>query len=188
MDTTSLSMLEQLRQPADQQAWRRFVQLYTPLLYHWARSLGCQSQDAADLVQDVFVTLFRKLPEFAYDPQKSFRGWLRTITLNKWRDRCRHDALCPNAGNDDALAAVPDSDDTAAFEEAEYRRHVVRRALQLMQTDFQPTTWKACWEHVVAGRPAAEVAAELGITVNAVYLAKSRVLSRLRQEIGALLS
>jgi RNA polymerase sigma-70 factor (ECF subfamily) len=74
-----------------------------------------------------------------------------------------------------------------AFDEAEYRQHLVSRALQLMQAEFSPTTWKACWEHVVAGRPASEVAAELGIAVGSVYVAKSRVMSRLREELQGLM-
>ena len=78
-------------------------------------------------------------------------------------------------------------DGSLAFEEADYHKYLSIHALKVMQAEFQPTTWKACWEHVVVGRPAAEVAAELGITVNAVYLAKSHVLRRLRQEMAGLL-
>ncbi|HEV3262134.1 MAG TPA: sigma-70 family RNA polymerase sigma factor, partial [Gemmataceae bacterium] len=81
MPTTSASLLERLRQPGDQAAWSRFVQLYTPLLYSWARQVRLQHQDAADLVQEVFAVLIRKWPEFSYDPQKSFRSWLRTVML-----------------------------------------------------------------------------------------------------------
>ena len=85
MDTPA-SLLERLRQPADPAAWSRFVELYTPLLYGWARRVGLPEQDAADLVQDVFVQLVRKLPDFTYDRHKTFRGWLRAVTLNKWRE------------------------------------------------------------------------------------------------------
>jgi len=89
MATTSSSLLERLRQPEATEAWQRFVHLYTPLLYYWARGTGLPEHDAADLVQDVLVVLVQKLPEFRYDAGQSFRGWLRTITLNKWRERCR---------------------------------------------------------------------------------------------------
>src|SRR5271154_45229 len=89
MHTTSVSLLERLRQPAEQDAWNRFVHLYTPLLFAWADRAGLQSHDAADLVQDVFVLLLRKLPEFTYDSRQSFRGWLRTVALNKWRESRR---------------------------------------------------------------------------------------------------
>jgi RNA polymerase sigma-70 factor (ECF subfamily) len=187
MNTTSVSLLERLRQPVEREyAWRRFVQLYTPLLYHWARLLGLSSADAADLVQEVFALLVRQLPQFAYDRQKSFRGWLHTVFLNKWRDLRRRAAAAPHAG-DSAVEEASGPDPIADFDEAEYRQHLVQRLLQLMQTEFHPTTWKACWEFVVADRPAADVARELGITVNAVYLAKSRVLTRLRQELDGLL-
>jgi RNA polymerase sigma-70 factor (ECF subfamily) len=185
MDTPA-SLLECLRQPAQEQAWARFVELYTPLLYGWARRTGCAEADAADLVQDVFVVLVEKLPAFRYDRQKSFRAWLHTILLNKWRNRLRRKpaASLDGAGCLDRLAGPADP---PLLEEAEYRQQVVGRALRLMQTQFEAPTWKACWEFVVSGRPAAEVAAELGLTVNAVYLAKGRVLRRLREELEGLL-
>src|SRR5262249_30741276 len=182
MHTTPASLLERLRLPDAQAAWERFVKLYTPLLYHWAHRTGLQEPDAADLVQDVFAVLLGKLPAFAYNPQKSFRSWLRTVLLNKWRERQRRAAPVPLEGSAAPLANLADPASPAEFEEKEYRQHLVRRALQLMQADFEPTTWQACWEFVVSGKPAAEVAAGLGITAKAVYLAKARVLRRLRQE------
>ena len=186
MNTTSASLLERLRQPGEQDAWGRFVQLYTPLLYCWAHRLGLAEADAADLVQDVFAVLVQKLPEFRYDPGKGFRNWLRTVLLNKWRDQVRRRAPAAVGAPPAALDELP-APDEEAFGEAEYRRHLVNRAARLMQAEFAPRTWKACWEHVVAGRPAAEVAAELGISVGSVYVAKSRVLCRLRQELDGLL-
>src|ERR1700719_3689870 len=92
MDRTPASLLEQVRNPADQEAWKRFVHLFTPLLFHWAHRIRLQDQDAADLVQDVFTVLVQKLPEFHYDPHKSFRAWLKTVLLNKWRQHQRHRA------------------------------------------------------------------------------------------------
>lgn len=185
MDTPA-SLLERLRQPGEERAWVRFVELYTPLLYHWARRrVGLSPEESADLVQEVFTLLVKKLPELAYDPRKSFRGWLRTVLLNKWREgQRRRQVQTVPAG--DALADVAAPDDASLLDDAEYRQLLARRALQLMQADFQPATWKACWELVVVGKPAAQVAAELGISPNAVYLAKSRVLQRLRQELAGL--
>src|SRR5262249_22752152 len=121
-----------------------------------------------------------------YDRRKSFRNWLRTVLVNKWRDRQRRQALPVTAG-EEALAEVAGPDDLDAFWEGEHRRHLLRRALELMQAEFTPATWKACWEFAAEGRPAAEVAAELGISENAVYIAKSRVFRRLRQELKGLL-
>lgn len=187
METTSISLLERLRQPLDQEAWERFVKLYTPIMNHWARRLGCQGQDADDLVQDVFAHLVRKLPEFHYDRRKSFRGWLWTVTLNKRRQQKRQRAAADEASGADALAHLEDPAGPDAVENAEYREYLVGRALQLMQSEFRPTTWKACWQLIVVGRPAAAVAAELGIGIDAVYAAKSRVLRRLRAELDGLL-
>jgi RNA polymerase sigma-70 factor (ECF subfamily) len=183
---TPASLLERLWQPGDQDAWARFVELYTPLLYSWARRAGLREPDAADLVQDVFTVLIRKLPEFRYDRDRSFRAWLRTVTLNKWRENRRRAVPVHDPGGPplEEIAAPEDGD---SFEETEYRRHLVGRALELIWNDFQPTTWEAWCAHGLAGRPAAAVAGELGLTVKAVYLAKARVLRRLRQELAGLL-
>ena len=187
MDTTNISLLDRLKLPVDQLAWSRFVDLYTPLIYSWARQVGLQESDAADLVQEVFAALVQKMPEFSYDRHKSFRGWLRTVLLNRWRDTRRRRTEAPLAADDSAFEDLAVPDGAAELGEADYQQNLLRRALELMQADFQPATWKACWEYVVAGRPAAEVAAELGISVGAVYVAKSRVLSRLRQELDGLM-
>jgi RNA polymerase sigma factor (sigma-70 family) len=185
MVTTPASLLDQMRQPDARAAWELFARLYTPLLFCWARRLGLQDQDAADLVQDVFAVLVRKLPTFRYEPGKSFRAWLRTVTLNKWRDARRHSAR--EREYREALLARQSAEEGDVFAENEYRQRVVARALQLMQTDFQPLTWRAFWEHGACGRPAVEVAAELGLTAGAVYSAKFRVMDRLRKELRGLL-
>jgi RNA polymerase sigma-70 factor (ECF subfamily) len=186
MHTTSHSLLEQLHRPGEQEAWSRFVELYTPLIYYWARKTGLQPPDASDLVQEVFLVLAKKLPEFKYDPQQSFRGWLRAITLNKWRERSRRRVL-PIDANAEINAVHANSESLEAQWDAEYHASLVGRALALMRAEFQPKTWMACWEHVVSGKSAGEVAAELGMTVDSVYAAKSRVLKRLRQELEGLL-
>jgi len=184
MDTTSLSLLERLREPNPHDSWARFAKLYTPLLLLWAQRQGLREQDAADLVQDVFLTLVQKLSAYQHGGAGSFRNWLYTILLNRHRDYCRRRSLpiAPEAVS--ALAAVAEPN---PVEEAEYQRLLVGRALQLMQAEFSTKTWKACWEHVVNSRPAAEIAAELGISAGSVYVAKSRVLNRLRQELQGLL-
>ena len=186
MTSTPVSLLERLRRPHEQAAWERFARLYTPLLCHWAEGLGVRGAEVDDLVQDVFVVLVQKLPEFRYDPTRSFRAWLWTILANKLHDRRRRHTVLDTAGGAAADAAAgPDTAET--IDEAEYRHYVMRRALELMQAEFQPATWKAFWECAVNGRPAAAVAAELGISENAVYLAKGRVLRRLREELSGLL-
>jgi RNA polymerase sigma-70 factor (ECF subfamily) len=185
MDTPA-SLLERLRRPDQQDAWARFVDLYTPLLYYWARRMGCQETDAADLVQEVLTLLVRKLPEFTYDRHRSFRSWLRTVTLNKWREGHRKNG----GGRLETNAELPEPAAAAAalaFEESEYRQYLVQRALRALQGEFPVSTWKAFWEYAVVGRDAAEVAAELRLSVGSVYAAKSRALTRLRQELAGLL-
>jgi RNA polymerase sigma-70 factor (ECF subfamily) len=187
MDDTSASLLRRLRQPGDARAWERFVDLYTPLLYFWACRMGLQASDASDLVQDVFAGLLQKLPTFEHDPNRSFRAWLRTVTLNRWRDHCRRKAAAMRGGTDAGLDEVAVPDPAQAVWETEYRQHVLRQALELMKAEFQELTWKAFCGLVVDGKSAAAVAAELKLTPAAVYSAKARVLRRLRQEFDGLL-
>lgn len=184
MNSTSASLLVRLKDPGSNAAWERFVKLYSPLLFFWARGQGMQESDAADLVQEVLAVLVAKMPEFIYDPGQGFREWLKTVLLNKWRDRQRKRLPVQLAAGE--LEQVPTAI-VEGFEEGEYRAYVVKQALELMQAEFAPKTWKACWEHVVQGRPAAEVAAELGISEGSVYVAKSRVLARLRTELDGFL-
>jgi RNA polymerase sigma-70 factor (ECF subfamily) len=185
MTKTPVSLLERLRQPGDQQAWERFVELYGPLVHAWGRRAGLHDADAADLVQSVLLALVEVMPRFVYDRHKSFRSWLKAVTLNQWRDGCKRASRAPSGGGALSEAAVPDN--VEAFWEAEYARHLAGRALKLMQSDFQPSTWKAFWEHAVEGRPAAEVGAELGLSTGAVFAARFRVLDRLRRELSGLL-
>ncbi len=184
---TPASLLQRLKRPDDQDAWQRFVKLYTPLIYDWARRAGLSEDEAADLAQDVFLLLIEKLPQFQYDPKRSFRGWLKTITLNKWREGIRRGRIKTLHASDDEFSDGGVADPVAVFEEAEYQQRLVRQAMGLIRTDFEPVTWNAWWEYVVIGRPATDVANQLGITANAVYLAKSRVLRRLRKELDGLL-
>jgi RNA polymerase sigma-70 factor (ECF subfamily) len=186
MHTTPVTLLERLRDAPDARSWERLLQLYCPLLFFWALRAGESEEDAADLVQDVLLVLVKTLPGFRYDADKSFRNWLRVVTTNKLRERKRK--LRGTGGL--SLEDVPEPelpDDADRFWEDEYRKQLLGRALQLMKTDFEPATWQACWQSVAEDRSAAEVAKTLGISENAVYLARSRVLRRLRQELDHLL-
>jgi RNA polymerase sigma-70 factor (ECF subfamily) len=187
MDSTPSSLLRRLKQPEDRGAWDRFVELYLGMCLDWARGLGLQEADAADLVQDVFATLLRVLPTFQHDRDRSFRGWLHAVLVNRWRDWLRRRALAPRQAGEAALDAVPDRADGSNLEEEAYRRHLLARALEVLRDEFRPTTWQAFWEHAVRGRPAAEVAAELGTSAGAVYAARFRVLARVREELEGLL-
>jgi RNA polymerase sigma-70 factor (ECF subfamily) len=185
MNSTPVSLLEQLCHSPDEAAWARFVHLYSPLLFHWARQAGLDEGDAGDLVQDVFVILLKELPRFEHDPARSFRAWLKTVVLNRWRNQVKRQARAPARPGEGVLANVP-APDESLFEEQEYRRQLLGQALGLLRPEFQPATWKAFQAHGLGGRPAAVVAAELGMTVGAVYAAKCRVLGRLREQLRGL--
>jgi RNA polymerase sigma-70 factor (ECF subfamily) len=187
MHTTPVSLLERMSRANDRAAaWSRFVELYTPMLFEWTARLHVPEQDAADLVQNVFLTLVRQMPHFHYDQAGSFRGWLRTVLLHRYRDQLRRRQL-PAARESVDLDSLGGPDPVKELAEVEYRGYLAGRALRLMQSDFAPSTWRACWETVVRERPAADVAAELNLTVAAVYTANSRVLRRLREELDGLL-
>lgn len=187
MDGTPVSLLERLRVQCEESDWARFVELYTPLLCRLVRRLGLRGQDADDLVQDIFTVLVQKLPAFYYDPSKRFRNWLWTVTLNCCREPLRRAQIPVHPGDPEILSQATIPSAAEAVAEEEYCQYLTRRAMALMQAEFQPATWKAFWECVVNQRPAAAVAEELGLTENAVYLAKGRVLRRLREELNGLL-
>ena len=182
MTRTPISLFDRLRSPADGPAWGRFVRLYTPFLFHWAHRRGLSPEDSADLVQEVFAHLLKALPSFQYDPGRSFRAWLAVVVANKWRELNRRRR--PLSVPADDLVDVPGT--ANGFDEVEYQRHISARALALIRTEFAPATWKAFWSVVVEGRSGAEVASDFGLTVNAVYLARGRVLRRLREELAGL--
>src|SRR5262245_40269420 len=123
MSSTPISLLDRLKEPHDAEAWARFVHLYTPLLYGWARRTGLQEADVADLLQEVFAVLVRELPRFQYRPGGSFRGWLRPALVEAGR-----------------LAAVPDPAEIALPGEAEERRQLLAGALRLLEGEFTPAT------------------------------------------------
>jgi len=186
MHTTSQSLLIRLqKEQSAGDAWRRFVQLYTPLFFYWAKRLGLESADADDFVQDLLVHLLGKLSQFEHRGAGSFRGWLRMVVTNKGRERMRKKGLAI-AGGDSQLALIS-AEAEDSFWVVDYRRHLVSRALEIMKSEFAPATWQACWQRVVEDRPAAEVAANLGLSEAAVYVYTGRVLRRLRAELSEVL-
>jgi RNA polymerase sigma-70 factor, ECF subfamily len=185
MPPTPVTLLERLHRRDDAAAWAQFVRLYTPLLWSWALRTGLSKDDAADLLQDVFTILVRELPAFQYRPGGGFRAWLRTILVNRWRtlQRRQRPQSVPSADLDGlASEASPDLPG-----EAEERQVLVQRALVLLEGEFAPATWQAFRQYVILGRPPVEVAGERGMTVNAVYLARARVLKRLRELLAGLM-
>lgn len=184
---TSLSLLERAR-VQDPEAWRRLVQLYSPLVFSRARRLGLGDADAADLVQEVWQAVAAALDRFRRDPQAgTFRGWLWAITRNKLNDHFRaRRGKAEAAGGTDArqlLDAVPEEEPADDGGEGHGLLH---RALELIRPEFEERTWRAFWGLTVDGRPAAEVGQELGMAANAVHQARFRVLRRLREEMAGL--
>lgn len=183
---TPVSLLERLRREPEERDWERFVDLYSPMLYSWAQRLGLSAEDGADLVQEVLTRLVRKLPEFAYDSQLRFRGWLRTVFVNQARDWQRKEKFHAAAQRPD-METLLTPDQLDRWIDEDYARQVIARAAELLRPEYADNTWRAFWETAVKERPGAEVAAELSMTPEAVYQAKSRILRRLRQELEGLL-
>lgn len=187
MQSTSESLLVQLNSTNNADAWSRFVQLYTPLIFYWARKTGLQSQDAADLAQDVLTVVFQKLPQFKYDRSRSFRGWLRTITLNRHRELGRRKKFAIIDASQSALENLPDDELAASTWNVNYARQLVASAMDLMQGDFAPQTWEALRMLLSSGKSVAEVSRTTGVSVWTIYAAKTRLLARLRNELDGLL-
>jgi RNA polymerase sigma-70 factor (ECF subfamily) len=190
--STSRSLLQRLR-GNDPAAWDRLLLLYGPLVWHWCRRLDLPEQEIADVFQEVFQAVDAHLNSFHRDrPADTFRGWLRTIATNKARDFFRRQQRQPQAAGGSAArawwAAVPDmAADCEAFGKDEREEHqLFRRALELIQDEFEERTWRAFWGVVVDGRTPQDVAEELGMSAGAVRVAKCRVLQRLRSELGDL--
>jgi RNA polymerase sigma-70 factor (ECF subfamily) len=192
MSETPVSLLERLRQRPDAESWNRLVALYRPLLEGWLRRQGVQPADADDLIQEVLTVVVRELAQFRHGRPGAFRAWLRTILVNRLRGFFRARQSRPQAtGDSDVLKlleqlADPDSDLSRRWDE-EHDSYVARQLLAALEPAFTAATWQAFRRQVLEDARAATVAAELGISVNAALLAKSRVLRRLRQEACGLL-
>jgi len=190
---TRPSLLLRLRDPADQDAWKRFVELYAPIIYWFFRKRGVQNADAEDLTQDVLQVVAQRAESFApTGKQGAFRGWLYGIAQNKLRHhRARRRRTAQGSGDTatlELMAAVPTAEDDAAAWEREHERRLFLWASEQVRTRVDPSTWQAFWQTSVDGRSAEQVAQSLGMSVGAVYVAKSRVTARLKaiiQEIEA---
>lgn len=190
MDATPVSLLERLRRQSDESAWKRLFALYTPLVRRWLCQLGVPEADLDDLQQDVLGVVVRELPHFEHNAQRgAFRRWLRLIAVNRlrgyWRGR-KHAVDGPDDHPPLDELVDPASDLSRRWDQ-EHNEFVARRLLELLEPEFTPSTWQAFRRQVLDGLKAAAVADELGTTPNAVLIAKSRVLRRLRQEVQGLL-
>jgi len=181
---TSLSLLGRLAAVPGDDDWSRLHDLYRPLLRAWAARAGVAGADADDLAQDVLLVVFREVGGFERRGPGAFRGWLRAILANRLRDHFRKASRAPALADLDDLES-PGSALSARWDR-EHDEHVVAQLLRQAEAHFTPATWRAFRRHVLEGEPAARVAGELGLSVNSVLLAKSRVLKRLRGELDGL--
>ena len=189
--STSLSLLGRLRQaPTDQAAWARFVDRYAPRVYQWCRQWGLPDADAQDVSQDVLVKLVDRMRGFRYDPAGSFRGWLRTLTRHAWADfLARQGRAGRGSGDSQALArlhSVEARDDLARRLEEEFDRELLEQATELVRRRAAPRTWEAFRLLALEGWSGARVAEHLGMKVAAVFVARSQVQKRLREEVRRL--
>jgi RNA polymerase sigma-70 factor (ECF subfamily) len=184
---TRATLLVRIRDPQDQASWREFVDLYMPLLHSYAIKMGFQDADAADAAQETLLRVSKAIGSGQYQSSKgSFRGWLLTVLRNTLRlhaSRAKHSARgTGDTGMLELLREQPDRQQLDLWER-EYQLRMFHWAAERVQSSFQQTTWKAFWETTVVGKSIASVAQELGVSTGAVYIARSRVLSSLRQEI-----
>ena len=183
--STRPSLLVRIRDRQDHQAWAQFVEIYAPLVYGYAQKHGLQDADAADLTQDVLRAVARSAPRFEYDPRRgSFRGWLFTVVRNELRDwfsaQRRH---APGSGDTDAHKRLEQQPAPPDDWEQDYQRQVFSLAVEQVRQDFQESTWRAFWLTAIEGKTGKEVAGIVGMSTAAVYLAKRRVVTRLKEQI-----
>jgi RNA polymerase sigma factor (sigma-70 family) len=186
---TRPSLLVRLRDGRDHEAWAQFVAVYGPLIYGFARKQGLQDADAADLMQEALGAVAGAIKQLDYDPQRgSFRGWLFTVVRNRLLSfRSRQGRPGRGTGDPSAQHRLEEvagrEGDPAALWDEEYERRRFAWAAERVRGQVQPATWQAFWMTAVEGRSGQEAAAALGMTVAAVYLAKSRVMARLKEEV-----
>lgn len=183
MHTTPPSLLLRVAEH-DDKAWGEFVELYTPLLMAWAKKSRLNDDQAAELIQEVFVALLTLLPRFTYDKNRSFRAWLYTVIRNRWIDVLRRKRIA--SPGDAGLSSAQAAADIVELEETEFRNSLIRRALELVKREFGPATVAAFQRTALEERPAAEVASELGMSEDAVYQAKSRVMRKLKEHLAGM--
>ena len=188
---TSVSLLERIAGAPTDDDWRRLDDLYRPLLRAWMARAGVPASAVEDLAQDVLLVVFREVAGFEWRGNGAFRSWLRTILTNQVRDYFRGREYRPTAtGDSDFLRRLDELEspgsELSRLWDREHDEHVAAALMQRVQGDFTTATWQAFRQHVLEGEPAAHIALEMGLSLNSVLLAKSRVLKRLRQELAGI--
>jgi RNA polymerase sigma factor (sigma-70 family) len=182
---TRASLLVRLRDQQDQDAWREFVDLYVPVIYRYARKQGLQDADAVDLSQEVISAVAGAVGRLEYDPQRgAFRSWLYTVVRRKLANWRRKQRLQPRGSGDTEtqylLMQCSAADGLEAEWEVEWKQRVFAWACEQVRALVTDGTWQAFWRTAVDGQPSKQVAADLKMSVAAVYLARSRVIARLK--------
>lgn len=190
-NTTRVSLLARLQaNPNDQAAWAAFVDRYGPQIYAWCRHRRMQEADAQDITQNVLVKLARSLPQFVYNPDRSFRGWLRTLTHHAWSDFIGEQQRGVRGAADshvlDLLQTVQARDDLVDRLQAAFDQELMERAMDLVRERVEPHTWEAFQLTAIHGEPAADAATRLGMRIGAVYQARSSIQKLLRETMAEL--
>jgi RNA polymerase sigma factor (sigma-70 family) len=190
-NTTRISLLARLRaDPNDQAAWAAFVDRYGPQIYAWCRHYRLQEADAQDVTQNVLIKLARALPQFVYDPDRSFRGWLRTLTQNAWADFIAEQQRGVRGAADsvvsDLLQTVEARDELVERLQQAFDQELLERAMDQVRERVEPQTWEAFRLTAIQGLPARQAAEKLGMRLGTVYQAKSSVQQLLRETIAEL--
>ena len=181
---TRPSLLIRIRDNLDESAWSEFVDIYAPLVYGFAKRKGLQDADATDLVQDVFAIVFRSISDFEYQPERGgFRRWLFTVTLNRIRrvaaQRKRQPIGSGDTGMHDYLAQQQGREEEAEWDQ-QHKMRLFHWAAEKTRQKVKPSTWEAFWQTAVLHKSPGVVAEELKMSVGTVYVAKNRMISRIR--------
>lgn len=185
VSSTSISLLIRA-QTSDNFAWHKLVALYGPLVFQWCNGRGVNPSDTEDVVQEVFSSVARSLPDFQRDGKGSFRCWLKAISNNRLADYFRQMKRVPVSVQIEQLVST-ECETPSNDLESEEENTVFLNALKMIEKDFPKHIWQAFWNSTVLGHDPATVADELQISRNVVYLARSRVLRRFRQEFNDLM-
>jgi RNA polymerase sigma factor (sigma-70 family) len=191
LPTTNFALLTQLRQdPSDQAGWDEFVDRYGRHIFRWCRRWKLQEADAEDVTQNILMKLSQALRSFAYDPSRSFRGWLKTVAYHAWRDfedsRRRGRSATDDSQTQEQILVLEARDDLVRKLEEAFDLELLEAAKARVRLRVAPHTWDAFCLVAIEGLPVSEVAARLNLQVALVYIAKSRVQKMLQEEIGKL--
>jgi RNA polymerase sigma-70 factor (ECF subfamily) len=175
--------------PDDPSAWTDFVRRYGPRILGWCRHWGLQEADAEDITQNVLLRVAKQMQTFRYDPSKSFRAWLKTVTRAAWadwRDAQKGPRGSGDTGIQEALAGAPARDDLVQRLEEEFDRELLELAIAKVRLRVEPNTWEAFRLQAIEGLSGAEAAAKIGINVGTAFVAKGRVQKLIQEELKAL--